>query len=56
MLTWLEKFPNQPEKRNGYINGITREWEEIIKRLELDKRYDAGWIGDYRRKLGEVKD
>lgn len=48
MLTWLEKFPNQPEKRDGYINGIAREWEEILKRLELDKRYDAKWIDDYR--------
>ncbi|WP_211440862.1 hypothetical protein [Collimonas humicola] len=54
MLAWLERFPDQPEKRDGYINGITFEWEEILKRLELDKRYDAAWIEGYRSKRGEV--
>lgn len=53
MLIWLEKFPNQPEKRDGYIHGIIGEWKEILKRLEIDKRYDAAWIEDYRRKVGE---
>lgn len=55
ILTWLEQFPNQPEKRDGYINGVIGEWREILKRLELDKRYDARWIEDYRHRLGKVE-
>lgn len=55
MLAWLDRFPDQPEKRDGYINGITYEWNEILKRLELDKRYDAAWIEAYRQKHGEVE-
>ena len=55
MLSWLEKFPNQPEKRDGYIYGVIGEWKEILKRLELDKRYDATWIDDYQHKI-ELKE
>jgi hypothetical protein len=33
-------------------NGVIYEWQEILKRLELDKRYDPTWIEGYRRSDG----
>lgn len=51
MLAWLDQFPNEPEKRDDYINGISWYWaQEVLKRLKLDKRYDAAWIEIYRHK------
>lgn len=53
--TWSEKeFPNQPEKWAGLAESFVFEWKEIVKRLELDIRYDAEWIKDYRRNKGEL--
>lgn len=55
ILLWLEKFPNEPEKNAAYIDGIIGYWKhDVLKRLELDKRYDAVWIASYQRKLGEI--
>jgi hypothetical protein len=49
MLVWLDKFSDEPEKRDDYVNGITWYWsQEVLKRLTLDKRYDPAWIEGYR--------
>jgi hypothetical protein len=55
MLNWLDKFTSEPKQRDNYINGIAWYWaEEVLRRLELDKRYDVTWIESYRRKEGDV--
>jgi len=56
MLAWLGQFPSEPEKRDGYLNGIPWYWvNEVLRRLKLDKRYDVTWIEDYRRKESKPK-
>ena len=37
-------------KGSHVYHSIINEWKEILKRLELDKRFDAAWIEDYERK------
>lgn len=58
--TALERYPDErqmqyekvSEDRQGTHEQIAWEWTEILKRLELDKRYDVAWIENYRREHG----
>jgi hypothetical protein len=56
----FENYPDEKEmeyqkanvdQRGGHEHVIW-EWSEILKRLELDKRYDWAWIESYRREHG----
>jgi hypothetical protein len=42
------KFQEMSEDRIGTHKQVAWAWEEILKRLELDKRYDASWIESYK--------
>jgi len=46
------QYEEAREDRRGAHEQVTWEWTEILKRLELDKRYDAAWIESYRREHG----
>lgn len=43
---WL-RYEATKETRRGSHLHVAWEWNEILKRLELDKRYDAAWIQAY---------
>ncbi len=56
----LDNYPDQKEieyqnmnpDQRGSHEHVIWEWMEIIKRLELDKRFDAVWIEAYLRRCG----
>jgi hypothetical protein len=56
----LEHYPDEKEMeyqkanvdKRGRHETVIWEWTEILKRLELDKRYDVAWIENYRREHG----
>ena len=46
------EYQKASEDRRGTHEQVAWEWREILKRLELDKRYDVAWIENYRREHG----
>jgi uncharacterized protein (DUF488 family) len=40
------------EDKRGRHETVIWEWKEILRRLEMDKRYDGAWIENYRREHG----
>lgn len=51
---WMD-YERTKESRRGSSHSVIYEWTEILKRLEMDKRYDPVWIENYQRELGEIK-